>query len=248
MYSEVYDRLIAGTYDAAYSVIRDPSGDAAFYRELAIQCGGHVLELGCGTGRILLPIAALGLACTGLDASPEMLRVLRDKGPPPNLTLVEGRMQDFDLGDRRYRLITAPFRAFSHLLDVPSQLAALARIRHHLAPGGQLAFDLFDPKLDRIASVDEPESLAATFRHEGHEMRRFDAVHRDHTTQTMTVRFRFEGGPPELTGTAELQMRWYYRYEIEHLLHRAGFTEVTFFGGFDRREWAAFGETIVIAR
>ena len=64
----------------------------------------------------------------------------------------------------------------------------------------------------------------------------------------LTVTFRFEGGPPELSGTAEIQMRWFYRYELEHLLARAGFTDVRFFGGFDRREWTAGSETIVLAR
>lgn len=64
----------------------------------------------------------------------------------------------------------------------------------------------------------------------------------------MTVRMRFEGGPPELTGSADFKLRWFYRYEVEHLLHRAGFADVAIYGGFDRRPWAAFGETVVFAR
>lgn len=246
--SDIYDQLIASNYDAVYAVIRDPSGDAAFYRQLALDCGGPVLELGCGTGRILLGIAQAGIECVGLDVSPAMLQIFRAKAPPPNLTLVEGRMQHFELGAGRFRLITAPFRAFSHLLTVGEQLAALACIRRHLAPGGQLVFDLFDPKLERIAAPSEPEHLAATFHYQGHELRRFDSSLRDHTAQVMTVRMRFEGGPPELTGSADFKLRWFYRYEVEHLLHRAGFAEVAIYGGFDRRPWTAFGETLVFAR
>lgn len=248
MNDETYDRLIARSYDGAYSVIRDPSGDVAFYRDLARETGGPVLELGCGTGRTLLPIAREGIECVGVDGSPEMLRVFREKAPPPNVTLIDGRMEALDLGDRKFQLVTIPFRAFSHLLDVPTQLETLARVRRHLAPGGLLALDLFDPKLDRTAQVHEPEQLAATFPHEGHEMRRYDSVTRDHTRQVMDVTFRFEGGPPELNGTAHVHLRWFYRYEIEHLLYRAGFSEVTVYGGFDRRPWQAFGETIVLAR
>lgn len=248
MYGDIYDRLIARNYDGLYAVVRDPSGDADFYRALARESGGPVLELGCGTGRVLLPIARDGIPCVGVDASPEMLRIFRDKAPPPNLTLVEGRMQTFDLGEQRFRLITCPFRAFSHLLDVADQLAALARIRHHLAPGGAFALDVFDPKLDRLAAPFEAESLAATFQHEGHEIRRWDSSTRDHTRQVLTVHFRFEGGPPEMSGTTHMDLRWFYRYELEHLLFRAGFTEVNVYGGFDRRPWAAFGETIVVAR
>ena len=248
MHSDVYEQLIARNYDAVYAVIRDPSGDAEFYRQLALAAGGPVLELGCGTGRILLGIAREGIECVGLDASPSMLDVLREKNPPANLTIVEGRMQSFDLGAGRFALITAPFRAFSHLLTIDDQLAALACIRRHLAPGGQLVFDLFDPKLERIAAPSEPERLAATFLHSGHEIRRFDSSLRDHTTQVMTVRMRFEGGPEELSGSADFQLRWFYRFEVEHLLYRAGFSEVAIYGGFDRRPWSAFGETIVVAR
>src|SRR6185436_20781947 len=131
-----YEGVLARNYDALYGVMRDPSGDAAFYRALAQESGGPVLELGCGTGRVLLPIAALGIPCAGVDASPSMLAALRAKNPPPTLELVQASMETFDLGERRFRLVTCPFRAFQHLLTVDAQLAALANIRRHLAPGG----------------------------------------------------------------------------------------------------------------
>lgn len=243
-----YERVIARNYDATYAAIRDPSGDGAFYRQLALDSGGPVLELGCGTGRILLPIAQAGIPCVGLDASPAMLDVLRAKSPPPHLEILEGHMETLDLGERRFPLVTAPFRALSHLLDVEAQLAALGRVRRHLAPGGLFAFDLFDPKLERMALAEEPEHLSATFRDGEHEVRRWDTLRRDATSQIITVRFRFEGGPPELAGSAELKLRWFYRFEVEHLLFRAGFTEVSFFGDFQRGPWRAGGETVVLAR
>src|SRR6187401_2143597 len=145
--TDEYEGVLALNYDALYAVMRGSSSDAAFYRELAEESGGPVLELGCGTGRVLLPIAALGIPCAGVDASPAMLAALRAKNPPPNLELVEERMETLDIGARRFRLVTAPFRAFLHLLDTASQLAALANIRRHLESGGAFAFDIFDPKL-----------------------------------------------------------------------------------------------------
>jgi ubiquinone/menaquinone biosynthesis C-methylase UbiE len=245
-YDDVYDELIARTYDAVYSKVRDPSGDKAFYFELACE-GGPVLELGCGTGRILLPIARAGIECTGVDASDAMLRVFRSKNPPANLELVHGDMRTLDLG-RKFRLVTIPFRAFQHMLDVSDQLACLACVRRHLAPGGTFAFDVFDPKLDRIALPGHPEALDATFEDGGREIKRFATITNDHTRQVITVVFRFEGGPPELSGKAEIQLRWFYRYEIEHLLARAGFTEVRMAGGFDLRPWTSGSEMIVLAR
>src|SRR5262245_10926748 len=123
-----YERILARTYDPVYEAARDPSGDVAFYVEQARENGGPVLELGCGTGRVLLPTAQLGLSCVGLDASEEMLAVLREKKPPQNVEIVNGRMETFDLGERRFRLVTAPFRAMQHLLDIEAQLATLENI------------------------------------------------------------------------------------------------------------------------
>ncbi|MEL7185912.1 MAG: class I SAM-dependent methyltransferase [Pseudomonadota bacterium] len=247
-YEAEYEKLIASTYDGVYAVVRDSSGDTAFYRSMLEEVGGPLLELGCGTGRVLLNSARTGEECIGLDASTEMLEVLRQKNLPENVELVHGRIEDLDLGDRRFRLITAPFRTMQHVLDPQSQLAALENIRRHLAPGGVFAFDVFDPNLSAIAVEDEPEYLDATFDYQGDEMRRYVSVVRDHSTQVQTVTFRFEGDNADLNGSTQIQMRWYYRYEIEHLLARAGFEDVTFFRDFDRTPWSSGGETVVCAR
>jgi ubiquinone/menaquinone biosynthesis C-methylase UbiE len=244
--SDEYEGPLARSYDALYGVMRDPSGDAAFYRGLAEESGGPVLELGCGTGRVLLPIAALGIPCVGVDASPAMLTALRAKRPPPNLELIEGRMESVDLGERRFRLVTCPFRAFQHLLDVPSQLAALANVRRHLAPGAAFVFDVFDPKLAWLAAPAETERLEATFTLDGVETRRFGRTRNDLGAQILEVTFRFE--PPQSDGNTTVRLRWFYRYELEHLLARAGFTELTVYGGFDRRPWRPEGETVIVAR
>jgi ubiquinone/menaquinone biosynthesis C-methylase UbiE len=244
--TDEYEGVLARNYDALYAVMRDPSGDAAFYRQLAQEAGGAVLELACGTGRVLLPIAALGIPCVGVDASPAMLAALRAKQPPANLELVEGRMESFDLGARRFALVTCPFRAFQHLLTVDAQLAALANVRRHLAPGGAFAFDVFDPKLAWIAAPADTERLDATFTIDGVQTRRFARTRVDLATQVMEVAFRFE--PAQTDGNTIVRLRWFYRYELEHLLARAGFTDVTIYGGYDRRPWRPEGETVIVAR
>ena len=244
--SDDYEGPLARNYDALYGVMRDPSGDAAFYRELAVEARGTVLELGCGTGRVLLPIAALGIPCVGVDASPAMLAALRAKRPPANLEVVLGRMESFDLDERRFRLVTCPFRAFQHLLDIPSQLATLANVRRHLAPGGAFAFDVFDPKLALLTAPADTERLEATFTIDGVETKRFGRARFDQEAQILEVTFRFE--PAQRDGNSTVRLRWFHRYELEHLLARAGFTDLTFFGGFDRRPWRPEGETIVVAR
>ena len=246
MPEDEYQGPLALTYDALYAVMRDPSGDAAFYRGLAEEVGGPLLELGCGTGRVLLPIAALGIPCVGVDASPAMLAALRAKNPPANVELVEGRMESIDVGARRFRSVICPFRAFQHLLDVPSQLATLANVRRHLAPGGTFAFDVFDPKLVLLATPTQDERLEATFMLDGVPIRRYGRARPDLANQILEVTFRFE--PPQGERSTTVKLRWFYRYEIEHLLARAGFTDVTIYGGFDRRRWRPEGETVVVAR
>jgi len=249
---EAYGRADARHCDFAFGLFRSASGDVEFYRGLARDAGGPVLELGCGTGRVLLPIARDGIACTGLDSSEAMLDELRGRRPPGNLRLVRGSMQDFDFVSDRFGLIFSAFRSFQHVLTVEDQLACLGAVRRHLAPGGLFAFDVFAPKLERIARAEEPEAEEARWKEDETEVVRFTGVRRDPASQVMEVTFRYEsrnpGRPPE-PETVRTKMRYFFRYELEHLLARSGFRDVQVFGGFDRRPFDYFsGETVVLAR
>jgi SAM-dependent methyltransferase len=188
--------------DFAFGIFRSPSGDVDFYRGLAREAGGPVLELGCGTGRVLLPIALDGIACTGLDSSEAMLGELKARRPPENLRLVSGSMRDFDFGSARFGLIFSAFGSFQHVLAVEDQLACLDAVRRHLAPGGFFAFDVFTPRLERIVIFDEPEAEEARWREDETEIIRLTAVRRDPATQVMEVTFRYERRPRDLRRTA----------------------------------------------
>src|SRR6185503_16550943 len=140
---QTYDLFITGTATA---------GDTQFYCDCARRFGGDVLELGVGTGRVAIALAEAGYNVTGLDLSPAMLERAGRKvaGAPPSiaqrLTFVQGDMNAFDLG-RTFPLILIPYRAFQHLLEPAAQRRALTCMRRHLAPGGHLVVDLFDPRL-----------------------------------------------------------------------------------------------------
>jgi SAM-dependent methyltransferase len=246
-----YGPAAARFYDRAYATLRDPSGDVAFYRGLARETGGRVLELGCGTGRVLLPIAADGIACTGIDRSPHMIDALRRKHPPGNVHLVTAAIDDFDLTPARFRLVLAAFRVLQHLYTVEAQLRCLACVRRHLEPGGRFAFDVFAPDLARVAHVEEPEVEDVRFEADGEEIVRFTSVVRDHAAQVQRVRMRWERrreGTVVGEEVEETRMRWFFRYELEHLLARAGFTTVAVYGGFDRQPFDhVSGETVVVA-
>lgn len=244
-----YERLMADTYDAQYAVIRDPSGDAAFYAGLAAQTGGPVLELGCGTGRVLLPIARTGLSCTGVDPSAQMLRVLRAKQPPANLTLTQGSMQTLELPERNFALAYIAFRAFQHLLSADDQLEALTRIRDHLEPDGLLALDVFEPILARIAVAEEHDQTQPPFEQDGRMVQRRASIRRDHVTQVTEVVFTyFEVESGRELGTERVDMRWTYRYELEHLLARTGFVPLRWSSDYVGGPYVARGDIVVVAR
>lgn len=232
-----YGRVTATFYDAAYGVKADLGADIGFYQSLARETGGPVLELGCGTGRVLLPILEDGHACTGIDASSNMLEVFRAKTSDPRLTLVQGTMQGFELDEKGFALIFSAFRAFQHLYTTREQLACLERVRAHLRAGGTFAFDVFAPDLARIAQPLEAEQKDLEFTLADEQVIRYAAVRRDTASQLMTVTMRYERRRDnKVVGNdvCEVQMRWYYRYELEHLMHRAGFEHVEIYGDFDR--------------
>ena len=115
--------------------------DVGFFVELAKDCQGRVLEVGCGTGRVLIPTAKAGIEITGLDLSPLMLSVCQEKlsiepeSVQSKVQLVLEDMRRFDL-DRQFELVTIPFRPFQHLITVEDQLSCLAYVRDHLVDGG----------------------------------------------------------------------------------------------------------------
>ena len=239
-------------YDAAYGEASAQRADAVFYQTLAAETGGPVLELGCGTGRALLPIAAGGIECAGVDLSPAMLAQFKRKPGAAAVKLSCASMESFDLGAQRFRLIFSAFRAFQHLDTMEQQLACLARARVHLVPGGVFAFDVFNPKLENMAVDSSPEALDLSFVYDGHPVQRFVSINRDRVNQVihLTMRYAEEtGSGPAKETIVKFSMRWFWRYELEHLLHRAGFTDVTIYGDFDRspigRNTPAF---VVVAR
>lgn len=147
-------KISAKYYDQAYTAKKDLT-DAPFYLDLARKTGGPVLELACGTGRVLLPIAREGIAIHGVDNSVPMLNVLRKnlqrepKDVKELVSVVEGDIRAFR-SNRQYPLVIIPFRPLQHMYTVEEQVAALKTAAFHLEEEGILAFDVFFPKFDLI--------------------------------------------------------------------------------------------------
>ncbi len=145
--------LSAKYYDGAYGTM--DLADAHFYVDLAKETGGPVLEIGCGTGRVLLATARKGIEIHGLDNSRPMLDVLRENAGreraevQSRITLHNGDMRDFRLNPT-FPLVTIPFRPMQHMFTVTDQVAALRSAAAHVAEEGILAFDVFYPNFQRL--------------------------------------------------------------------------------------------------
>jgi SAM-dependent methyltransferase len=154
--------LFVEAYDAFYGGSRPQiAGDVAFYERLARGGGGAVLEVGCGTGRITVPLAQAGLEVTGVDLSEAMLAIARRKfaalptSVQAHVNLINQDMTALNLG-RCFNLVFLPFRSFQHVLTIDLQRKALKAIRRHLEPTGRLALHLFDPRLDFLCDANNP--------------------------------------------------------------------------------------------
>lgn len=234
----------AATYDRSVS---DWPGELDFYLEAARAASGEVLELAVGTGRIAIRLAQAGLHVTGLDRSAEMLDVGRGKTADlPNMRWVEADMRSFEL-DRQFGLVTIPGHSFQNLLTPADQLACLREAGRHLAPDGRFVVHLDHQDLDwlgeispggRLAGVFEP-AATATHPDTGRPVRASRAwtYRRSDQAALLTTRWDeldFAGAIVATVEDESTPIHCVFRYEMEHLLGRAGFQLEALYGDFLR--------------
>lgn len=238
-------------------------GDVQFYIEEAHKAAAPVLEIGCGTGRTLLPIAQAGNTIVGLDRASDMLAILRQKlaklspDVQARVELVEGDMRDFSL-DRYFQLITIPYRAFLHLLTPKAQRQALECIREHLADDGRLIFNIFDPNLEVIASTLGLAGAAlkrdTEFIHPetGNQVIVWYTAQYDPEIQLLNAYFVFEEidnqGKVLQKTYNPLTLRYVHRYEMRYLLELSGYKVEALYGDFRRGPFRYGNEQIWIVR
>jgi SAM-dependent methyltransferase len=252
--------FVADLYDWVVPYRERP--DVSFFVDAATNAGSPVLEVGCGTGRVLIPCARAGIEVVGLDASPQMLAVCRGRllqepvAVQSRVELVQADMRAFEL-DRRFTLATLPFRPFQHLATVEEQLSCLMSVRKHLIDGGRLILDLFNPSLEALANLqegqefgDEPEFSTPDGRR---VVRRHRTVAHDRFNQVSDVELIYYVTHPD--GREErlvhaFPMRYLFRFEVEHLLVRCGFEVDQLYADYDKGPYGSRypGELIFVAR
>ena len=249
----LYD-VYARFYDLDFG---EAEADLSMLQQFAVRCGSPILELGCGTGRVLLPLVRQGYQVTGIDASPAMLDIARHKVAAEDLagraTLVQQEMLELDLGGR-FNLAFAAINTFMHLTATDDQLAALARIYRHLNPGGLLVLDLFNPDLGRLLDLRGQMTLekVMTDPKTGHRIVRFHTDKADLGQQIIDVTFMVD--EIDLQGHVQrtlfpFSIRYLFRYELELLLRHAGFEIEAIYGSYDLEEFSGdSAKMIAVAR
>jgi SAM-dependent methyltransferase len=240
----LYDSFIADYYDES-PIVHARTQDVAFYRRAVEEFGDPVLELGCGTGRITMALVQMGKRVTGLDLSERMLeRAARKRAAlyteeRERVHLIQGDMRKFDLGEK-FRLIIMPFRPFQHLLEVRDQMDCLERVRKHLKPGGRLILDVFQVDAERMHDpVHMRESSLVEYKNaDGCQVRiseRVAAFHRAEQRNDVEMIYSIQhpDGRKERLVFA-WPLRYFFRYEVEHLLARCGLRVTAEYGDFDR--------------
>jgi SAM-dependent methyltransferase len=209
-----------------------------------VHASGPVLELGCGTGQLIVPIAQRGVDVTGLDLSPAMLEHARAGAERAGVEVewVEGDMRDFDLA-RQFDLVFVGSNSLSHLHDLESQRKFFAAVRRHLTPRGRLVFDVANPDLRTLA-------LFALLEDEG---RKHDPIHHsqwgelvveergtyDAGTQITRFSWHFRSPNQRSAQTLTLHLRNFFPCELQLLVEHCGFSLSERLGDFNGAPFVA---------
>jgi SAM-dependent methyltransferase len=221
--AELYDLLNDGYRD-----------DLGFYRGLADDHGGPVLELGAGSGRVTAALARAGHEVVAVEPAAAMrargIARLEARGLGAGVAWVDADMRALDLG-RRFALAIAPFHALMHLETLEDQDAALRAVRAHLLPGGAFATDVYVPRFGPEGVV----RVEPVWRDVAGDL--FVWQHHDPVAQVVVTEHRLDRVDAEgrlIRRRATLRQRYFQRFELERALRAAGFDPVRSFGGFER--------------
>jgi SAM-dependent methyltransferase len=212
-----------------------------FYLDLATASGGSVLELACGTGTMLLPIAERDIACQGVDLSDDMLAQAQTKFDASGASagLHAGDMTDFDLDDT-FALVFVASNSLTHLHTPGDIVSCFRAARRHLAPGGRFAFDVFNPSVAILAAADGVRRERQRFHDPERGEVRVDVEERyDSAAQVTRGVWYFSTEREADFFVASLEVRGMFPQELPLLIEAGGLRLLDRFGDFDRHPFTS---------
>jgi SAM-dependent methyltransferase len=244
--ADIYGR-IAELYDWEHDRYDD---DLAFYRALAKRTGGPILELGCGSGRVLADLASQGHHCIGVDASPAMLARARQRlaSEAVDADLIEAPMQNFSV-PRGSRLALIALDSFGHLSDQLDQLDTLGAVHGALESNGVLVIDVSNGN-NRGDGRDELVHHITAESDDGESViTKWVSRVSDSSEQVDDLTYWYDvTGPDGILHrtTAQFALRYFTRFEMTLLLERAGFTVEALYGSYDLEQFSAQSERLIV--
>ncbi len=235
--SDKYPDFVARFYDVTYAKVLT-GADCGYYLKKISQTDGPVLEVGVGTGRIFIDALKMGVDIYGIDVSPSMIDILRtklEKKDHNRIKVQDARNLDIE---KKFNLIIAPFRVFSHFLTIEDQLRVLNKIHNHLKPDGKLIFDVFVPNLKYLVEgLEDVPDFKGEYE-KGKRLTRFSSAEPDLINQILyvTMNFIWEEDDKEIKKEWRFPLRYFFRYELEHLIHRSKLELIDIYGDFQEKE------------
>jgi SAM-dependent methyltransferase len=232
-----YPDFFARFYDVIYHQMRD-GVDNQFYLKKIMETDGRILEIGSGTGRLLTEALGNGADIYGIDISPAMLEVLRSKLKKEHHYRISlQNMADFRF-DKKFDLIIAPFRVFMHITEKAGQLKALNHVYDNLNSGGRFIFDAFVPDMKMLLSgLHDQKDFEGEYE-PGKIVRRIVTTKPDLLNQIIYMTFRIEWSDDtgEHRKVWNSSLRYFFRFELEHLMERSLFADYKISGDFEENE------------
>ena len=237
-------RRMKSLYDEGllYDLLMPGPNDLPFYERQSKKCGGPVLDVACGTGRLTIPLRLSGADITGLDSSREMLAEARNKTKRSGIDIeyVHADARAYSL-DRSFQLILVANNSLSHLLRREDIEACLRCVRRHLAPGGRFIVDLFTPSARILAR--DPASRFSVGHYQDPDGRGQIIVSEtsryDSATQVKHAVWHYERDGEPGGWDVSLNLRMFYPQEIDALLVYNGFVIEHKYGDFEETPYGA---------
>jgi len=232
-----YPENFARFYDLIYHHMRD-NVDNDYFQNVIKQTKGKVLEIGVGTGRLFSNALNQGADLYGLDISQSMLNVLYKKLPEnQHYRISLQNIIDFKF-DFKFNLIIAPFRVIMHVLEKDEQIRALNNVYDHLEKTGKFIFDAFVPDLNQLLNgINNQVDFAGEYK-AGKKIKRTVSTKPDLINQLINITFHLEWEEDNELKQDEwkVPMRYFFRYELEHLIERSKFEKYKIYGDYQGSE------------
>ena len=248
---DCYYDLVVDTYNLFHA--EGNIEDTSFYKLLIDRLDGAVLEMMCGSGRVLIPLLRQNVDIEGLDCSNEMLASCRGQAQNEGLhcNLYEQYAHEMQL-PRQYKTIIFSYSSFALLTDRTEAFDTLCRIYNHLLDGGQLILDMAIPWLSaREEAHDGIWKLSRKGMLPGNHFVHISRVadyNRLENLEHVQIKYEvYKDGKLVDTLLNQMQCRYYGKYELQLLLEKAGFREIRTYGNFQDKE-ANEGDEIVTFR